>query len=65
MNLVVISKFIDCVKNDELRTMLVTHCTPLTTKAPRQEELRLKSKEISAAETSDEISILQKQFWKI
>ena len=45
MNLVVASKFIDGVKNDELRTMLATHYTPLSTNAPTPEELRLKSKE--------------------
>ena len=45
MNLAVASKFIDGVKNDELRTMLATHYTPLSTNAPRPEELRLKSKE--------------------
>ena len=45
MNLAVASNFIDGVKNDELRTMLATHCTPLSTNAPTLEELRLKSKE--------------------
>ena len=45
MNLAVASKFIDAVKNDELRTMLATHYTPLSTNAPTTEELRLKSKE--------------------
>ena len=45
MNLAVASKFIDGVKNDELRTTLATHYTPLSTKAPTPEELRLKSKE--------------------
>ena len=45
MNLAVASKFIDGVKNDELRTMLATHDTPLSTNAPTPEELRLKSKE--------------------
>ena len=45
MNLAVASKFIDGVKNDELRTMLATHYTPLSTNAPTLEELRLKSKE--------------------
>ena len=43
MNLAV--EFIDGVKNDELRTMLATHYTPLSTNAPTPEELRLKSKE--------------------
>ena len=45
MNLAVASKFIDGVKNDELRTMLETHYTPLSTNAPTPEELRIKSKE--------------------
>ena len=45
MNLAVASKFIDGVKNDEFRTMLATHYTPLSTNAPTPEELRLKSKE--------------------
>ena len=45
MNLAVASKLIDGVKNDELRTMLATHYTPLLTNAPTPEELRLKSKE--------------------
>ena len=33
------------MKNDELRTMLATHYTPLSSNAPTPEELRLKSKE--------------------
>ena len=45
MNLAVASKFIDGVKNDELRTILATHYTPLSTNASTPEELRLKSKE--------------------
>ena len=45
MNLAVASKFIDGVKNDELRTMLATHYAPLSTNAPTPEELRLMSKE--------------------
>ena len=64
MNLAVASKFIDGVKNDELRTMLATHYTPLSTNAPTPEELRLKSKELSVVETSFEIWILQEQLWK-
>ena len=39
MNLAVASKVIDGVKNDELRTMLATHYTPLSTNAPTPEEL--------------------------
>ena len=45
MNLAVASKFNDGVTNDEPRTMLATHYTPLSTNAPTPEELRLKSKE--------------------
>ena len=45
MNLTIASKFINGVKNDELRTMLPTHYTPPSTNAPTPEELRLKSKE--------------------
>ena len=48
MNLALASKFIDGVNNDELRTMLATHYTPLcrhSINAPTPEELRLNSKE--------------------
>ena len=45
MDLAVASKFIDGKKNDELRTMLATHNTPLSTNAPTPEELSFKSKE--------------------
>ena len=45
INLAVASKFIDGVKNDELRTMLATQYTPLSTNAPTPEELRRKSNE--------------------
>ena len=45
MNLAVASKFIDGVKNDELRTTLATQYTPISTNAPTPEELRIKSKE--------------------
>ena len=45
MKLAVASKFIDGVKNEELRTMLATHYTPLSTNAPTPEELTLKSKD--------------------
>ena len=55
MNLAVASKLIDGVKNDELRTMLATHFTPLSTNAPTPEELRLKSNKISFTEASIEI----------
>ena len=44
MNLAVALNFIDGVKNDELRTMLATQYTSLSTNAPTPEELRLKSK---------------------
>ena len=45
MNLAVASKFIDGMKNNELRTMLATLYKPLSTNAPTPKELRLKSKE--------------------
>ena len=45
MSLAVGSKFIDGVKNDELRTILATHYTPLSTNAFTPYELRLKAKE--------------------
>ena len=45
MNLPVASKFINGVKNDELRELLATHYNPLSTNAPITKELRLKSKE--------------------
>ena len=45
MILAVASKFIDDMKNDELRALLATQYTPFSTNAPTPEELRLKSKE--------------------
>ena len=45
INLAVASKIIDDVENDELRTMLATHYSPLSTNAPTPEKLRLKSKD--------------------
>ena len=45
LNLAVSSKIIDGVKNEELRTMLATHYTHLSTNAPTPEKLRLKSKD--------------------
>ena len=45
MKLAVASKINEGVKNNELRTMLRTHCTPLSTNAPKLEQLRLKSRE--------------------
>ena len=45
MNLAGALKFIDGVKNDELRSIMTTHYTPLSTNAPTPDELRLKSKE--------------------
>ena len=45
MNLAVASKFVDGVKNGELRITLATDYTPLSTKAPTPEELRPKSRE--------------------
>ena len=41
----VASTIIDGVKNDELRTILAAHGTPLSTNAPTTEELGLKLKE--------------------
>ena len=64
INLAVASKFIDVVKNDELRTMLATHYTPLSTNAPTPEELRLKSKEYLLLRPPIEIWLLQKQLWQ-
>ena len=45
MSLAVAAKFIDGVKNDELRLMLATYYSPFSTNAPTPEELRLKSNE--------------------
>ena len=45
LNWAVASKFIDGVKNDEIRTMLATHYTPVSTNATPPEELRLNSKQ--------------------
>ena len=39
MNLAVASKFVDGVKNDELRTMLATNYTPPSTNGPTPGEL--------------------------
>ena len=47
MNLAVASKFIDGVKNDELRTVMARHNKPLSTNEPSPEELRVKSNEYS------------------
>ena len=65
VNLAVTSKFIDSVKNDELRTKLATHYTPLSYKEPTLEELRISAvQEMSSTEASDEIRSLQKQLWQ-
>ena len=45
MNLAAASKCIDGLRNDELRTMLATHYTTLSTNVPALKEMRLKSKE--------------------
>ena len=37
MNLAIVSKFIDGVENDEFRTKLATHYTPISTNAPTPE----------------------------
>ena len=42
MNLAVALKFIDGVENDELKTMLATHYTPISTKAILTTDLRTK-----------------------
>ena len=63
MNLTVASKFIDCVKNDELRAMLATHYTPLSTNAPTPEELRLKSKECILQELLMRSGYCKKELW--
>ena len=59
MNLAVALKFIDRVKNDELRTMLATHYTPLSTNAQTPEVKR-----ISFIEISFEIWLLYEQLWQ-
>ena len=63
MNLAVASKFTDGVKNDELRAMLATHFTPLSTNAQHQRvETQVKRK--SFTEACIEIWILQTQLWQ-
>ena len=59
MNLAVASKFIDGVKNDELRTMIATHYTPLSNNAPTPEDLRLKSKELKSKDSSQKNLLLK------
>ena len=44
-NFSIASKFIDGVKSDDLRTMLVTHYSPSKDSAPTPEEMRQKSRE--------------------
>ena len=56
MNMAVASNFVDGVKNDELRTMLATHYTPLSTNAPTQEYLSLKP--------SSRSGYYKKQLWQ-
>ena len=65
MNLVVASKFIDGVKNDELRTMLATHYTPLSTNFSNSRGVETQDKRISFTEASIEIWLLQKQLWQL
>ena len=62
MNLAVASKFIDGVKNDELRTMLATHYTPLSTNAPTPNTrgVEIQVKRICFTEAFIEIWILYK-----
>ena len=59
MNLAVASNFIDGVKNDELRTMLATHYTPLSTNAPTPNTrgVEIQVKRIFFTEASIEIWI--------
>ena len=59
MNLALASKFIDGAKNDELRTMLATHYTPLSTNAPTPEELRLKKKEYLLLKPPSKLDIIR------
>ena len=54
MNLAVASKFIDGVRNDELRTMLATHYTPLSTNAPTPGGVEAQVKRVFFVETSFE-----------
>ena len=62
-NLAIASKFIEDVKNDELRTMLATHNTRLSTNPPTPEEVRLKSKEYHLLlKAAIEIWLVQKHF---
>ena len=60
MNPAVASKFIDGVKNDELRTMLATHYTQCTNTRGVETQV----KRISFAEASIEIWLLQEQLWQ-
>ena len=62
MKLKVASKFIDGVKIDELRTMLSTHYTPLSTIAATPEELLLKSKKYLLLKPINQL--FPKQFWQ-
>ena len=64
MNLALASKFIDSVKNYELRTILATHYTPLSTNAPTTEELRLKSKEYLLLKPPMRSRFYKKNLWQ-
>ena len=64
MNLAVASNFIGVVKNDELRTMLATHYTPLSTNAPTPEELRLKSEKYFLLKPTSKSGYYKKQLWQ-
>ena len=57
MNLAVASKFIDGVKNDELRTMLATHYTTIN-QCANTRGVEAQVKRISFVETSFEVWIL-------
>ena len=64
MNLAVASKFIDGLKNDELRTMLATHYTPISSSAPTPEEFRLTSKKYLQQKPSLRSSYYKKKLWQ-
>ena len=64
MNLAVSSKFIDGVKNDELRTMLATHFTPLSTNVLTPGGVEAQIKRVSFVEFFFEVWILQEQLWQ-
>ena len=64
MNLAVASKFIDGVKNDELRTMLSNALHTTINKCADTRGVEAQVKRVSFVETSFEIWILQEQLWQ-